>query len=170
MGVVFGVIWAADCNNAIRFHFRLPAKGHPPPAVKLIFKRDERYIVVGVDFGVIWVADFKSAIRFYVRRPTCRPPSQQNIKKTTDISLWVSLLGLFGPLISIMQLDITSAVPAAGHTKILVTRCHTKILRKQQIYRYGFDFCVIVAADFNSAIRFYVRPPAASHPPSQQNS
>ena len=66
---------------------------------------------MGIDFGVIWAADFNNAIRLDVRRParrpkvTRRPPSQQNSKKMTDISLWVSILGLFGPLISIMPLD-----------------------------------------------------------------
>ena len=90
MGVVIGVIWAADCNNAIRFHFRPPAKGHPPPAVKPIFKRDERYIVMGVDFGATGAADFIIAIRVYVRRPvrrsrvTRRPPLHQNSKEIKD--------------------------------------------------------------------------------------
>ena len=69
---------------------------------------------MGIVFGVIWVADFNNTIKFYVhrlarrprvtRRPmfTRRPPSQQISKKVTDISLWVSILGLFGPLISMM--------------------------------------------------------------------
>ena len=96
MGVVFGVIWAADCNNAIRFNFRPPAKGHPPPAVKPIFKRDERYIVVAHN-------------------------------------LWVSILGLFGSLISKVPSDFTSGAPPAA-------RRHNKILRKQQIYPYGYRF------------------------------
>ena len=75
---------------------------------------------MGIDFGVIWAADFDNAIRFYVRRParrlrvTRRPPSQQNSNEMTDISLWVLILGLFGPLISIMSLDFTSAAPPAG--------------------------------------------------------
>ena len=61
---------------------------------------------MGVDFGVIWAADFDNDIRFHVRRParrlnaTHRPPSHQNIKKTTE-----SILGLFGPLIAITTLD-----------------------------------------------------------------
>ena len=73
-----------------------------------------------IDFGVICAADFDNAIRFHVRRParrlrvTRRPPSHQNIKKTTDISLWVSILGLFGPLISITTLDLMSAELPAG--------------------------------------------------------
>ena len=75
---------------------------------------------MGIDFGVIGAADFNNAIRFYVRRPTGRsrvtrrPPSHQNIKITTDISLWVSILGLFGPLISITTLDFMSADLSAG--------------------------------------------------------
>ena len=87
----------------------------PPPAVTPKFKRDDRCTVMGIDFGVIGVADFNNAIRFYVRRPTRRsrvtrrPPSHPNIKKTTDISLWVSILGLFGPLISKTTLDFMSA-------------------------------------------------------------
>ena len=85
--------------------------GHPPPAVTTNFKKDDRYNVMGIDFGVIWAADFNNTIRLDVRRPARRPkvarrpPSQQNSKKMTDISLWVSILGLFGPLISIMPLD-----------------------------------------------------------------
>ena len=80
---------------------------------------------MGVDFGVIWAADFYNFIRFYVRRParrpkdTRRPPSHQNSKEMTDVSLWVSILGLFGSLISILPLDFTSAAgnrtPAAGY-------------------------------------------------------
>ena len=50
MGVNFGVIWAADFDNAIRFHVRQPG----------------RQLRVS-DFGVIWAADFDNAIRFYVR-------------------------------------------------------------------------------------------------------
>ena len=53
---------------------------------------------MGIDFGVIWAADFNNAIRLDVRRPTRRPKvtrrplSQQNSKKMTDISFWVSIL------------------------------------------------------------------------------
>ena len=92
----------------------------PTPAVTPKFKRDDRCIVMGIDFGVIGAADFNNAIRFYVRRPTRRsrvtrrPPSHQNIKKTTDISLWVSILGLFGPLIPITILDSKTADLPAG--------------------------------------------------------
>ena len=70
---------------------------------------------MGIDFGVSMVADFNNAIRFYVRRPTCRPPSYQNIKKTTDILLCVSIVGLFGPLISITPLDFMSTNLPTGH-------------------------------------------------------
>ena len=82
---------------------------------------------MGIDFGVIWTADFNSAIRFYVRRParrprvTRRPPSQQNSKEMTNIALWVSILGLFGPLISIMPLDFMSADPTGGKGSPAVT-------------------------------------------------
>ena len=57
MGVDFGVIWAADFDNAIRLilgpHPRPPAKGHPPPAVTPKFKAANRYFVMGVDFGFL---------------------------------------------------------------------------------------------------------------------
>ena len=75
---------------------------------------------MGIDFGVIWAADFNNVKRFYVRRPdrrqrvSRRPPSHQNVKKTTDISLWVWFLGLFGSLISMMSLDFTSNATPAG--------------------------------------------------------
>ena len=75
---------------------------------------------MGINFKVIGAADLKNAVRFYVRRPTRRsrvnrrPPSHQNIKKTTDILLWVSILGIFGPLIAIMPLDFMSADLSAG--------------------------------------------------------
>ena len=76
---------------------------------------------MGVDFGVILAADFNNGIRFYVRRParrpkdTRRPPSHQNSKEMTDVSLWVSVLGLFGSLISILSLDFTSAAGKRKH-------------------------------------------------------
>ena len=75
---------------------------------------------MGIDFGVIWATDSDKAIRFHVRRParwqrvTRRPPSHQNFKKTTDILLWVSILWLFGQLISIKPLDFMSADLPAG--------------------------------------------------------
>ena len=107
---------------------------------------------MGIDFGVIWAADFNNVKRFYVRRPdrrqrvSRRPPSHQNVKKTTDISLWVWFLGLFGSLISMMSLDFTSnATPAgqgwpAGQWSPAARR-HTKIKRRWQIYRYGYRLC-----------------------------
>ena len=73
-----------------------------------------------IDFGVIWAVDFNNVIKLYDRRParqprvTRRPPSHQNSKDMTDISLWVSILGLFRPLISIMLIDFMSADPPAG--------------------------------------------------------
>ena len=87
---------------------------------------------MGIDFGVIWAADFDDDIRFYVRRParrpriTRRPPSHQNSRKMTNISLWVSILGLFGPLISIILLDFTSVAPSAGQ-RSPAARHHTKV-------------------------------------------
>ena len=117
----------------------------PPPAVTSKFNGYNRYIVMGVDFGVIWAADFNNGIRFYVRRPTRRPkdtrrpPSHQNSKEMTDVSLWVSILGLFGPLISIMSKDFTSAAPTADKGSPAARR-HTKIFRTQQIYHYGCRF------------------------------
>ena len=94
----------------------------PPPPITAtaarrrtkIPKRWQICIVMGIDFGVIGAAGFINAIRFYVRRPTRRPPSHQNIKKTTDILLWVSILGIFGPLIAITPLDFMSADLPAG--------------------------------------------------------
>ena len=89
---------------------------------------------MGIDFGVIWAADFDNAIRFHVRRParrlrvTRRPPSHQNSKDMTDISLWVSILGLFRPLISIMLLDFMSADLPAGFRSTAARR-HNKILK-----------------------------------------
>ena len=106
----------------------------PAPAVTPKFKRDDRCIVMGIDFVVIGAADFNNDIRFYVRRPTRRsrvtrrPPSHQNIKKTTDVSLWVLILGLLGPLVSLMPSDFTSAAPPAVQGSPAARR-HTKILR-----------------------------------------
>ena len=87
---------------------------------------------MGVDFWDIWAAEFDKDIRFHVRRParrlrvTRRPPSHQNLKEMTDISLWVSSLELFGPLISIMPLDFMSADPPTGRGSTAARR-HTKI-------------------------------------------
>ena len=96
-----------------------PPAGQGSPAVTAKFKRDDRCIVMGVDFGVIFASDFDNVIRFYVRRPAAgqrtpaAPPSHQNLKEMTDISVWVLILGLFGSLISIMLLDFTSTTPPA---------------------------------------------------------
>ena len=123
---------------------------------------------MGVVFGVIWVTDFNDVIRFYVqrharrprvtRRPmvTRRPPSHQNSKKMTDISLWVSIWGLFGLLISMMTLDFTSVASAAGQRSPAARR-HTKIKEDDKYIVMGIDFWVIWVADFNNVIRFYVR-------------
>ena len=81
---------------------------------------------MGIDFRVIWVADFNNVIRFYVHRParptrvarqprvTRRPLPHHNSKKMTYISLWVSILEVFGPLNSIIRIYFTSATPPAG--------------------------------------------------------
>ena len=94
---------------------------------------------MGIDFRVIWVSDFNNTIIVYARLPTRRParrpkvtrrpPSQQNSKKMTDISLWVSIFGLFGSLISIIRLYFTSASPTAGQESPTARR-HTKMLRR----------------------------------------
>ena len=99
-----------------------PAGQRSPAARRYTkIKEDDRYIVIGIVFWVIWIADFNNAIRFYAHRParrqgvtrrsmvTRRPPPHQNSKKMTNISLWVTILGLFGPLISITTLDLMSA-------------------------------------------------------------
>ena len=114
---------------------------------------------MGINFGVIWAADSDDDIRFYARRPriTRRPPSHQNSRKMTNISLWVSILGLFGPLISMMTLDFTSTTPPAGHGSPAVTP------KFKENYRYivmGIDFGVIRVTEFDNDIRYYVRRPA----------
>ena len=100
---------------------------------------------MGIDFGVIWAADFNNAIRLDVRRPARRPkvtrrlPSQQNSKKITDISLLVSIFGLFRSLISTIRLYFTPAsqppgkespaAPPTGQRSPAVRR-HNKIQRR----------------------------------------
>ena len=92
-----------------------------------------------IDFRVIWAADINNVNRFYDRGParrpkvTRRPPPRRHtkiLKKTADISLLVPILGLFGPLISIVALDNSFAASPAGqgpanrlHTKIKNTTC-----------------------------------------------
>ena len=141
---------------------------------------------MGIDFGVIWAADFDFAIRFYVRRPASRPritrhpPTHQNSRKMTNISLWVSILGLFGLLNSIILLDFTSVAPSAGQ-RSPATRRYTKTKEDDRYIVMGIVFGVIWIADFNNAIRFYVHRPArrprvtrwpmvTRRPPPHQNS
>ena len=90
---------------------------------------------MGVDFGVIGAADFDNDIRFHVRQPvrrlrvTRRPPSHQNLKEMTYVLSWVSILGLLGPLISIMPSDFTSAAPPAVQGTPAARR-HIKIQKR----------------------------------------
>ena len=119
---------------------------------------------MGVVFGVIWAADCNNAIIFRVRRPahrlrvTRRPPSHQNLKELTDISLWVSILGLFGSLISIIRIYFTSPPrsPAMGHPPPVVT---SKFNEVDKYIVMGVEFGLIWAAEFDNAIRFYVCHP-----------
>jgi len=68
----------------------------------------------------------------------------------TDISLWASILGLFGPLIPIMPLDFKSAdQPVGKGAPVVVT---TKFLRDGSYIITGIDSWVIC-------------PPAKGHPP-----
>ena len=79
---------------------------------------------MGIDFRVIWVSDFNNTIIVYARLPTRRParrpkdtrrpPSKQNSKKMTDISLLVSIFGLFRSLISTIRLYFTPAFQPAS--------------------------------------------------------
>ena len=71
------------------------------------------------------------------------------------VDLW-----LFGQLISIVPLDKRFAAPAAGKGPTAARR-HTKMLRKQHIIIMGVDFGIIWAADFDNAIIYKVRRPAA---------
>ena len=142
---------------------------------------------MGIDFGFFWAADFNNDIRFYVRRParrqkvTRRPPSHQNSITMTDISIWVSILGFFGPLISMVTLDLPSADLPAGQRSPAARR-HTKFNKYDRYINIGLDFGVLRAADFdgdirftNNAIRLDVRrsasrPKVPRRPPSHQNS
>ena len=74
----------------------------------------------------------------------------------TNISLWVSIFGLFGLLISMMTLDLTSVASAAGQRSPAARR-HTKIKEDDKYIVMGIDLWVIWVADFNNVIRFYVR-------------
>ena len=79
------------------------------------------------------------------------------------MSLWVSILGLLGPLISIMSLDFVSAdlPPAKGHPPPADTPKFKKDYRYTVI---GIYFGIIWVADFNNVIRYYVRC-SARRPP-----
>ena len=88
--------------------------GHPPPAITPESKGNDRYIVMGVDFGVFRVADFDNDLRFNVRRltrhlrVTRRPPSHLNLKEKTDISSWVSILGVLRLLFRLVTTGISN--------------------------------------------------------------
>ena len=69
------------------------------------------------------------------------------------------MLGVFGPLISIMLLDFTSTDLPAGQGSPAARR-HTKIKEDDKYIVMGIDFRVIWAADFKNTIIFYVRCPA----------
>ena len=113
---------------------------------------------MGIDFEVIWAVEFDNAIRFYVRRPTRRPKSHQSSKKMTDIS-FVKCID-FGV---IWAADFDDDIRFYVHhpaRRPWVTRRHTKIQRKLQIYCYGYRFRVIRVTEFDNDIRYYVRRPA----------
>ena len=92
-------------------------------------------MVMCVKLGVTCAVDFDNAIRYKVHRParrqmvTLRPPSHQSLKEMTDLSFWVSIFGLFGPLKSIMSLDFRSVAPPAVQGSP-ATRRLTKIQRR----------------------------------------
>ena len=69
----------------------------------------------------------------------------------TNIALWVSILGLFGPLISIMPLDFMSTDPPAGQGSPAVT---TKFLD---------DRYIVMGIDFGVTIQHQKLPAAAHH-------
>ena len=164
-----------------------PAGQRSPAARRYTkIKEDDRYIVIGIVFWVIWIADFNNAIRFYAHRParrprvtrrsmvTRRPPPHQNSKKMTNISLWVSILGLFGPLISIMTLDFTSADPPEPAKDYPPPADTPKFKEDDKYIVMGIDFGVIWPADFDNTIRFYLRrpvrrPTVTRHPPLHKN-
>ena len=130
-----------------------------PIKYSIIFKKDEKYIVMGVDFVVIWAADFINATRFLRRRLVCwsrvtrRLPSHQYLKEMKNRSLWVSILW---QLISLMPpyFTLPPRPPVKGHPPPTVT----PIFKRDASYIVmGVDFWVIGTSDFNSVIRFYVR-------------
>ena len=105
----------------MRFAGQGPTASHRHPKTAVY------HYIIGVDFGVIWAADFDNATSYKVHRPTrrpkvtCRPPTRENDKKTTDISLLVSILSYFGPLILIIPLNMRSVAPPAGQKLHAVT-------------------------------------------------
>ena len=114
---------------------------------------------MAIDLGVILVADSNNDIRFYIRQPTRlprvtrRPPLHQNSKELTDISLWVSILGLFGSLIYIISLGFMSTIPPASQGSPAVMQ----IFKGNNRYKVvGVNFGVVWAAYIDNAIRFYV--------------
>ena len=72
MGIDFGVIWAADFDDDIRFYVHHPPRRPWVTRRHTKFKENYRYIVMGIDFGVIRVTEFDNDIRYYVRRPARR--------------------------------------------------------------------------------------------------
>ena len=88
-----------------------------PVVVTTKFLRDGRYILLRVSILGLFAC---------WPRVTRRPPSHQNLKNMTDKSLLESILVLFGPLISIKQLDFKSAPLPAGQGSP-AARCHIKI-------------------------------------------
>ena len=102
-------------------------------------------------YAKVSIINIPGNIIIYVRRPsrrpriTRRPPSHQNSKKMTDISLWVSILGLFGPLISIILLDFPSVAPSAGQ-RSPATRRYTKTKEDDRYIVMGIVFGMCEAA------------------------
>ena len=64
MGIDFGVIWATDFDDDIRFYVRRPARRpnvtRRPPSHKKSKDMKDRYVVMGINFGVIWASDFNN--------------------------------------------------------------------------------------------------------------
>ena len=167
MGIDFEVIWAVEFDNAIRFYVRHPTRR--PKSHQSSKKMTDISFVMGMDFGVIWAADCDDDFRFTVCQPirqsrvTRRPRHIKILKNMTYIVISFyfgfiySILGLFGPLVSMMTLDFKSTTPPAGHGSPAVTP------KFKENYRYivmGIDFGVIRVTEFDNDIRYYVRRPA----------